>query len=85
MQGSLMLMLKGTTHLPQNIKFLTPYIIATWCCRPLLFQTMNSFNTTSLFFKYQRFIPSGEKDKGVRKLEFVANIQSHNSYMNTRP
>ena len=40
------------------------------CCRPLIFQTVNSARSKSLRFIYQRFTPSS--CKAIRKLEFVA-------------
>ena len=58
-----------------KLKFLNPYIFATRCSRPLIFQTMNYVRSNSLKLKYYRFKPSGCKDIGIRKCEFVAKTQ----------
>ena len=43
------------------------YIFATrYCHRPFIFQTINSVRSNCLNLKYQRFIPSGGKDIGIR-------------------
>ena len=47
------------------------------CCRPLIFQTVNSARSKSLRFIYQRFTPSSCKDIGIKKFEFV----SKNSFL----
>ena len=52
--------------------FSNPYIFATWWCRPLIFQTLNSVRLKSLRFKFQMFTPSRCKDRGIRKFELVA-------------
>ena len=52
-----------------------PDIFATWCCRPLIFQTMISVRSNNLILKYQGFTPSGCKDIGLRTFKFVANTQ----------
>ena len=44
---------KGTEFL-LLLLFLNFYICATRCCRPLIFQTMNSVGSNSLSLKYQR-------------------------------
>ena len=38
-------------------------------------QTMNSVRSNNLSLKYQRFTPSGCKDIGIIKFEFVAKTQ----------
>ena len=38
---------------------------------PSIFQIMNSVRAKKLSFKYQKCTPSGYKDKGIRKFEFV--------------
>ena len=42
--------------------FLNIYICATKCCRPLIFQTMNSVISNNLSLKYQRFTPPSCKE-----------------------
>ena len=57
-----------------NLIFSNPYIIATQCGRPLIFQTMNSVISNSL--EYKRFnTSSGCLDIGIRKYEIVAKTQ----------
>ena len=36
---------------------------------------MNFVRSNNLSLKYQRFTPSGSKDKGIIKIEFVSKIQ----------
>jgi len=55
--------------------FSNPYILATQCRRPKLFQTMNTSRSNNLNLKYKRFTKSGCKDIGIKKLEFVAKTQ----------
>ena len=45
------------------------------CCRPLVFQTMNSVTSNNLSLKYLRFIPSICNDIGIREFEFVSKTQ----------
>ena len=45
-----------------------PYIFATQCRRPFIFQTMNSVRSKSLSLEYQRFTPAGCKDMGIISL-----------------
>ena len=52
-----------------------PYIFATQCRRPLIFQFMNSVRANSLSLKCQSFTPSGYKDIGIRTFEFVAKSE----------
>ena len=42
--------------------FLNPYIIATWCRRPLIFQTVSHDGSNSESLKYQMVTPSGSKE-----------------------
>ena len=53
----------------------SPYIFATKCSRPVIFQTINSVRSNSLGLKYKSFTPSGCKDKGIINIEFVAKTQ----------
>ena len=47
-----------------------------WFSKPngvdLIFQTVNSVRSNNVGKKYQSFTPSGYKDKGTRKYEFVS-------------
>ena len=54
--------------------FSIPYIFATQCCRPWIFQTINSVRSNNLSLKYQRFRPPGCRDIGFRNFEFVAKL-----------
>ena len=67
---------KGIEFLQQILIF-NAYIftIATRCCRPLIFQTINSVRSKSLSLKYQRFTPSCCKNIEMRTFEFVAKTQ----------
>ena len=38
------------------------HIFGSKCCRPYIFQTMNSVRSNNLNLKYQRFTKSGSKD-----------------------
>ena len=49
-----------------KLKMYNPYICATRCRRPLIFQTMNFVRSKVLSFKYY---------KGIRNFEFVAETQ----------
>ena len=57
-----------------NFYFLIPYNL-TIRFPPYIFQTINSIRSNSPSLKYQRFSPSGCKDKGVRKYKYVAKTQ----------
>ena len=48
--------------------------IPNQCRRPWVFQTDNFVRSNNFNLKYQRFTPSGWKDKGIRNFEFVAKI-----------
>ena len=58
-----------------KLRFCNPYIFATQCRRPLIFQTMHSVRSNSLSLKYQGFSPSGCQYIGIRKYEFVTKTQ----------
>ena len=64
--------------LPQT-DFLTP--ISMQCRRPQIFQTMTSVRSKNLNLKFPRFKPSGCKDIGIRKFEFVAKTKFLNGEM----
>ena len=51
------------------------YIFVIKCRRPLIFQTMNSVRWKNQSLKYQRFPPTGGKNVGIRKSEFVTKTQ----------
>ena len=53
-----------------------PFILEIQCRRPLIFETMDPVRLNSLNMKYQRFTLSGCKDMRIRKLEFVAKLNS---------
>ena len=65
---------KGNEFFPQTLNFFLN-ILATRCRRPLIFQTINYVRSSSVSLKYRRFTPSGYKDKGFIKFEFVAKTQ----------
>ena len=58
-----------------KLRFFNTCIFATQCRRPQIFQTMNYVRSNNLSLKYQRFTPSGCKDTGIGKFEFVAKTQ----------
>ena len=58
-----------------KLKNAYPYILATQCRRPQIFQTNNSVRSNNLSLKYQRFIPTGCRDIEIRKFEVVAKTQ----------
>ena len=66
---------KGIEFLSQTLYFSNSYNLTIRFPRPLIFHTINSIRSNSLRLKCQRFTPSGCKDKGARKYEFVAKIQ----------
>ena len=61
--------------LSHKLWFSNLYIFVTQCGRPQIFQTMNSVRWKNLSLKYQRFAPSGGKNIGIRKSEFVTKTQ----------
>ena len=65
---------KGIESLPQTMIF-NLISSTTQCCRPLIFQTINSDGSNNQSLKYQRFTPSCFRDIGIRKLGFVAKTQ----------
>ena len=58
-----------------KLKYSYPYILATQCRRPKIFQTVNSVRSNSLSLKYQRFMLTGCRDKEIKKFEVVAKTQ----------
>ena len=54
-----------------KLLFLNLYICTPRCCRPLIFQTVNSVESNSLSLKYQRLSSSSCEDKGIRKFKFL--------------
>ena len=52
-------------NLCHRLWFYNPYIFATQCLRPYLFQTKYTVRSNNLSLKYQRFTPSGSKDIGI--------------------
>ena len=61
-------------------------MISTPCHRTEIYQTMNPDTSNNLSLKYQRFTPSGCKDIGIKKFEFVAKTQflSFNCYFSIK-
>ena len=60
-----------------NLWFFNPYIFATLCRRPLIFQTVNSVRWNSLCLKYQRFTLSGAaKIWGLENLNLWQKLSS---------
>jgi len=55
--------------------FSNPLIFATWCCRPLIFQTIISVRLNNLGLKNYRFTPVSYKDIGIRKYKIVTKTQ----------
>ena len=53
-----------------KLQFSKPYICATQCRRPLIFQTMNSVRSNSISVKYQRLKLSGCEGIDIRKFDF---------------
>ena len=45
-----------------KLKYSYPYILATQCRRPLIFQIIISVRSNNLSLKYQRYIPTGCRD-----------------------
>ena len=56
----------------QQTLTVSPNILATRC---RIFQTMNSVRSSILILKYHQFTPSGCKDIGIRKFEFMTKTQ----------
>ena len=50
-------------------------MFAIRCCRPFIFQTINSVRINNLSLKYSWFTPPGCKDIGIRQFEFVPKTQ----------
>jgi len=55
--------------------FFNSNIFPTWCCRLLIFQTINLVISKNLSLKYQRFTLAGYKDISFRKIELVTKTQ----------
>ena len=66
------LLVREELSLCNKLWFSNPYIFSTQCCRPLIFQTMNYVRLSNPSLKYQRFTPTGCRDIGIRKFDFVA-------------
>jgi len=49
-----------------KLRFFNPHI--SICCRPLIFQTIDSARSNNLCLKYQRCTSSGSKDKEITKI-----------------
>ena len=74
------MMIKITIHddcYCYKLLFSYSYLLAIQCRRSLILQTMHSgrSNINNLIMKYQRFKPSGGKNIGIRKFEFVTKSQ----------
>ena len=52
-----------------------PYIFATNCGKPLIFETVNSFRSNFLSFKNQKSLNFQVKKIGISKFEFVTKSQ----------
>ena len=58
-----------------KLKYSYPYILATQCRRPKIFQTINSVRSNNVSLKYQTFISTGSRDIEIRNFEVVAKTQ----------
>ena len=58
---------KGIEFFCSNLWFSYPYIFATGCRRPLIFQTLNAVRSNTLILKYQRSRPSCKENYGKVK------------------
>jgi len=58
-----------------KLGFLNPNFFKTKCCRPQIFQIMNSGGSNNVSLKYERYASSGCWDLGIIKLGFVAKTQ----------
>ena len=76
--------IKRTAHFQETkelyhcdkLKYSNPFIVATWWCKPLIFQTYLEIEfSRNHSLKYRRSATLGCKDIGIRKLEFVAKTQ----------
>ena len=70
-QAEVNIFLKRNWVFAPNFDFLVPLSLQP-NVGDLIFQNMNSVRSNNLRLKYQRFTPSGWKDIGIRKFEFVA-------------
>ena len=62
-------------YLCHRFKFINPYILATWWCKPLIFQTYIIWSSRIHSLKYLRSTALGWKHISIRKPEFVAKTQ----------
>ena len=58
-----------------TIKLTNPFIFAIECCRPKIFQTMNSVSSNKISLIYYRLAPSGCQTIRIRNFELVAKTQ----------
>ena len=58
-----------------KLKYSYPYILATQCRRPQIFQTINSVISNNPSLKYERVKPTGCRDIEIRKFEVVEKTQ----------
>ena len=66
-----------------KIKYLTPNIFRTRCCKPLIFQTLITWFNRIHSWKYLRSTTFGSKDIVIRKSKFVTKTQFlYTSYSN---
>ena len=59
-----------------KLRFSNPYIFATLCSKPKIFQTINDLRPINLCLKSDRCIPSDFKDIGIRKLSLCDRISN---------
>ena len=69
------LMISKWPHLNIKKNF-NPFIFANRCRRPLIFQAKNFFRSNSTFLKFKCFSPSGRKDIGIKKVQFLFLIKN---------
>jgi len=58
-----------------KLKFCNLYILTTWWCKSLIFQTLVIWSNRINILKYLRYQRLSCKDIGIRKSEFVAKTQ----------
>ena len=73
-----LLKLKEIESFPQTLIFLSFYL----CNLMSSFLTKESVTSNNMSLKYQRFTPSGCKDKGIKKYEFVAKTHFKTKELN---
>ena len=74
MKGVRLFIKKKDLSFCHKLRISNPYIFAIHCCRPYIFQTINSVRSNNLSFKYQWFTPPGCNDIVIRKFEFENSI-----------